>query len=93
MYIYLIHYINYILRVAFKLGRRATSLIKDRKRTTLYLMPDLDTRVRTAYIRALNVLGYQIDKTRFFDALIETGLKHSDDITKHFKRKLTDFKP
>jgi hypothetical protein len=64
------------------LGRRATSAIKQRKRTTLYLMPDLDSRIETAYIKALNAVGHQIDKTRFLDALIETGLGHSDDITK-----------
>ncbi len=64
------------------MGRKTTSAIKDRKRTTLYLMPDLDRRVETAYIKALNTLGHQIDKTRFLDALIETGLGHEEDIPK-----------
>jgi hypothetical protein len=62
------------------LGRKATSLIRERKRTTLYLMPDLDKRVERTYIKTLSVLGYQIDKTRFLDALIETGLIHAKDI-------------
>lgn len=68
------------------MGRRVTSAIKERKRTTLYLMPELDTRVETAYIKTLNVVGHQIDKTRFLDALIETGLSHSKDITKRLDR-------
>ena len=68
------------------LGRRATSAIKQRKRTTVYLMPELDKRIETAYIKTLNDIGYQVDKTRFLDALIETGLSHSKDITKRLDR-------
>jgi len=48
-------------------------------------MPELDTRVETAYIKTLNVVGHQIDKTRFLDALIETGLGHLNDIRKKLK--------
>ena len=64
------------------MGRRATSVIKERKRTTVYLMPELDKRIKRAYIKTLNDIGYQVDKTRFLDALLETGLRHSKDITK-----------
>lgn len=61
------------------MGRHATSGIKQRKRTTVYLTKEIARSVDLAYIDAQKDLGRLLDKTLFVDALLTVGLNHTNE--------------
>ena len=61
-------------------GRQATSGIKERKPTTFYLTVRLAEALELAHIETQHSLRRRVDKTLFFDALLEAGLKHPEEI-------------
>ena len=62
------------------MGRQTTSGIKQRKRTTVYLLNELVEAVDIAHIHVQQKLSRRVDRTLFFDALLKTGLKHPREI-------------
>jgi hypothetical protein len=61
------------------MGRRTTSDIKKRKRTTVYLTGELSRAIDLAYIEAQKNLSRRLDKTIFVDALFKAGLNHAKE--------------
>lgn len=62
------------------MGRPATSLTREKQKTSFYLSEEAKRDVERCYIEVLHSLRRHADKTRFIDALVKVALKHREEI-------------
>jgi hypothetical protein len=70
------------------MGRPPTSRIKERKRVNFYLKREVDRLIEQRHIEVQCFLSRRIDKVLFLEALVKTGLDHTEEVIEFLRQNL-----